>query len=299
MKHLVVIVGPTAIGKTAAAIAVAQHFRTEIISCDSRQFYRQLNIGVARPTPTELAAVPHHFIANRSVDDPYNVYAYEHEALECLQRLFRAHDVVVAVGGSGLYVDALCSGINLMPDPAPELRATLSARIARGELPQMLDELRHLDPDYYAVVDHSNPIRIQRALEVIITAGEPYSRIIAQPLQPRPFKISKIGLRCDREVLRHRIDTRVDQMLQHGLVDEVRNLLPYRHINTLNTVGYKEIFSYLDGLCTLEQAVSDIKNHTWQYAKKQMTWLKRYPEIIWRDNKNFSEILQLISGSEY
>lgn len=281
MKRLIVIAGPTAVGKTAYAIQLARQLGTEIISCDSRQFYSELNIGVARPTSDELAAVKHHFIACRSVTEPYNVYDYEHDAMQLLERMFEIHDDVVAVGGSGLYIDALCQGINYMPDPTPELRAELSGRIANGELPQLLDELKQQDPEYYAVVDKSNPIRIQRALEVIRTSGQPYSKMINKELPKRPFEIVKIALNRDRDVLRDRIYRRVDMMIKDGLVDEVESLLPYRNINTLNTVGYKEIFSYLDGKSTLDEAVTSIKNHTWQYAKKQLTWLKRYDNIQW------------------
>ena len=280
MPRLIVIAGPTAVGKTAYAIRLAQELGTEIISCDSRQFYKELNIGVARPTPDELASAKHHFIACRSVTNPYNVYDYEHDAMDLLEKLFSEHDTVVAVGGSGLYIDALCNGINFMPDPTPELRAELSGRIANGELPALLEELKVLDPDYYAVVDRNNPIRIQRALEVIRMSGQPYSQLISRPLPKRNFEITKIALQRDRDELRDRIYRRVDQMIDEGLIEEVKSLLPYRNINTLNTVGYKELFEYLDGKSTLDQAIVNIKNHTWQYAKKQLTWLKRYNNSI-------------------
>lgn len=280
MSRLIVIVGPTAVGKTAYAIQLAQELETEILSCDSRQFYKELNIGVARPTTDELAAVKHHFIACRSVTNPYNVYDYEHDAIRLLDTLFQQHDTVVAVGGSGLYIDALCNGINYMPDPTPELRAELSGRIARGELPALLEELQRLDPDYYAVVDRNNPIRIQRALEVIRMSGQPYSKLISKPLPIRDFEITKIALYRERDNMRDRIYRRVDQMITDGLVDEARSLLPYRNINTLNTVGYKELFDHFDGRSSLSEAITNIKNHTWQYAKKQITWLKRYKDNI-------------------
>ena len=281
--RLIVIAGPTAVGKTAYAIQLAKELGTEIISCDSRQFYEELNIGVARPTPDELASVRHHFIACRSVTKPYNVYDYEHDAMDLLDTLFVNHDTVVAVGGSGLYIDALCNGINYMPDPTPELRAELSGRIANGELPALLEELQRLDPDYYAIVDRSNPIRIQRALEVIRMSGRPYSSLINKPLPKRNFDITKLALNRERDDLRDRIYRRVDQMVTEGLVEEAHNLLPYREINTLNTVGYKELFAYFDGKCDLAEAITNIKNHTWQYAKKQITWLKRYSNITWID----------------
>jgi tRNA dimethylallyltransferase len=293
MKRLIVIVGPTAIGKTAAAIEVARQLQTEIVSCDSRQFYKELDIGVARPSPEELAAAKHHFIACRSVTEPYNAFDYEHDALNTLSTIFESHDTAVAVGGSGLYVDALCNGINLLPDPTPELRAELSQKIANGHLDELLGELQRLDPEYYAIVDRQNPMRIQRALETIYTSGQPYSSLIGKKLPQRPFNIVKIGLQCERTELKERIYRRVDMMMGQGLLDEVHSLLPFRSLNTLNTVGYKEVFEYLDGRCTIGQATTNIKNHTWQYAKKQLTWLKRYDEIKWVDRKKIDEILQV------
>ncbi len=293
MKRLIVIVGPTAIGKTAAAIEVARQLETEIVSCDSRQFYKELDIGVARPLPKELAAAKHHFIACRSVTEPYNAFDYEHDALNTLSTIFESHDTAVAVGGSGLYVDALCNGINLLPDPTPELRAELSQKIANGHLDELLGELQRLDPEYYAIVDRQNPMRIQRALETIYTSGQPYSSLIGKKLPQRPFDIVKIGLQCERTELKERIYRRVDMMMGQGLLNEVRSLLPFRSLNTLNTVGYKEVFEYLDGRCTIGQATTNIKNHTWQYAKKQLTWLKRYDEIKWVDRKKIEEILQV------
>lgn len=299
MKNLVVIVGPTAIGKTALAIEVARHFNTEILSCDSRQFYRELNIGVARPSLDELAAAPHHFIANRSVETPYNAYQYEQEALAKLDVLFQTHDVAVAVGGSGLYVDALCQGIALLPDPSPELRQRLSLQLREEGIEPLQHQLQKLDPEYYAVVDRNNPARLQRALETILTAGRPYSELMRQESHPRPFHIVKVGLRCEREELRQRIDTRVDQMMADGLLDEVRTLLPLRHLNTLNTVGYRELFPVLEQINNLPTAVAAIKLNTWHYAKKQITWLKRYKEIIWEDRKNNSHLLQVLDNRLY
>lgn len=299
MKHLIVVMGPTAVGKTACAIRLAQAFQTEILSFDSRQFYRELNIGVARPSNEELAAAPHHFIANRSVLQPYNIYDYEHEALHLLQQLFQEHDVAIAVGGSGLYADALCNGVNRMPDPSPELRASLAGRIAQGQLNELLEELRRLDPDYYAVVDRRNPIRIQRALEVIYTSGRTFSSHLHQPLPERPFATTKVAIRAEASVLRDRIDRRVDRMMEQGLADEVRTLLPFRQLNTLNTVGYKELFAQADGQCSLSEAVNAIKHNTWRYAKKQITWLKRYPEVYWTSNEKFSHLLQYLREKMY
>lgn len=293
MKTLIVVVGPTAVGKTAAAIRIAQHFGTEILSCDSRQFYRELNIGVARPSEEELAAVPHHFIANASIYDSYNVFTYEQQAMECLENLFRKHDKVVAVGGSGLYVDALCRGIAEMPDPDPEIRRLLKRQLEAEGVASLRAQLKLLDPDYYNIVDLANPARLIRALEMCLTTGRPFSEIRNQPDKVRPFGIFKVGLSCDRGELYDRINGRVDVMLEAGLENEVRGLCHCKDLNTLNTVGYKEFFEYFDGEKSLDQAVADIKTHTRRYAKRQMTWLQRYTDIHWFGREKISEILQV------
>ena len=293
-KTLFVIVGPTAIGKTATAIRIAQELGTEILSCDSRQFYKELNIGVARPSDEELAAVKHHFIANLSIHDSYNVSMYEHDALALLDDLFATHDTAVAVGGSGLYVDALCQGITEMPDPDPEIRAELKKRLQSEGIESLRSQLRLLDPEYYEQTDIANPLRIIRGLEMYLTTGTPFSQIRKSEIKKRPFDIVKIGLTCPRDELYSRINLRVDEMVRNGLEDEARNLLPYRHLNALNTVGYKELFDYFDGKITLEQAIADIKTHTRRYAKRQITWLQRYSDIQWFDRKNLLNILQVI-----
>ena len=273
MRQLIIIAGPTAVGKTAYAVRLAQELGTEIVSCDSRQFYREMRIGVARPTDEELAAVPHHFIACRSVTEPYNIYDYEQDALRVINTLFERHDTVLAVGGSGLYIDALCHGVSRMPDPTPELRA----RLQQMSLEEKRAQLQLLDPDYYACVDLRNPVRLQRALEVCLMTGRPYSEVIAeQPREERPFDIEVRVLQMPNAELRTRIDSRVDAMMQEGLLDEVRSLLPYRELNTLNTVGYRELFPVIDGTQELDHAVDMIKLNTWHYARKQMTWMKRY-----------------------
>ncbi len=262
---------------------MAQQWGTEIVSCDSRQFYSELNIGVARPTEVELAAAKHHFIACRSVTEPYNVFVYEQEALACLKRLFQDHDTVVAVGGSGLYVDALRNGISLLPDPAPELREELQKKLRDEGVGSLRSMLRILDPDYYAQVDLANGVRIQRALEVTLTSGTPYSKLVNQPKRPRPFDITVEVISRERYELRQRIDTRVTQMMEQGLETEARSVYPLRHLNTLNTVGYKEFFTLWEPagepfpLTDLQRgAVADsIRLNTWHYAKKQLTWLKK------------------------
>ena len=273
MKRLIVIAGPTAVGKTAHAVQLAQQLHTEVVSCDSRQFYREMRIGVARPTDEELAAVPHHFIACRSVTEPYNIFDYEQDALRVINRLFETHENVIAVGGSGLYIDALLHGVSPMPDPTPELRA----RLQQMPLEEKRAQLKLLDPDYYTHVDLRNPVRLQRALEVCLMTGRPYSEVIAdQPRTERPFETEVRVLSLSATDLRQRIDCRVDMMMQEGLLDEVQSLLPYRQLNTLNTVGYRELFPVLDGTASLDEAVAAIKLNTWHYARKQRTWFKRY-----------------------
>ena len=299
MKTLIVVVGPTAIGKTATAIKIAQHFETEVLSCDSRQFYKELNIGVARPSEEELATVPHHFIANTSIQDSYNVFTYEQEAMQVLETLFQKHDKVVAVGGSGLYVDALCQGITEMPDPDPEIRTMLKQQLENEGIASLRAQLKLLDPDYYNTVDLANPARLIRALEMCLTTGRPFSEIRNQPNKQRPFKIVKIGLTAPRDELYNRINQRVDTMIEMGLENETRGLYQYKNLNSLNTVGYKEIFDYYDGKITFDQAITDIKTHTRRYAKRQMTWLQRYDEIRWFERKKILEILQVFKTEQY
>ena len=279
--RLIVITGPTASGKTALAVRLAQQLGTEIVSCDSRQFYSELRIGVARPSDEELAAAKHHFIACRSVTQPYNVSQYEDEALAQLDKLFERHETVVAVGGSGLYIDALCQGMARMPDTSPELRAQLKRTIAEDGVESLCRRLKELDPEYYSRCDLRNPVRVQRALEVIITTGRPYSEVINQSVTPRQFAIEKVALNLSTEELRQRIDSRVDLMFEAGMEEEARKMMEYRHLQSLNTVGYKELFACFDGQSSIDVARQKIKFNTWHYAKKQLTWLRRYTNIIW------------------
>ncbi|MBQ0016306.1 MAG: tRNA (adenosine(37)-N6)-dimethylallyltransferase MiaA [Bacteroidales bacterium] len=278
-KKLIIVVGATASGKTAHAITLALRHHTEIISCDSRQCYRELNIGVARPTPSELAMVPHHFIACRSVLQPYNIYEYEQDAMSLLNRLFECHDVVVAVGGSGLYVEALRSGVAVLPDPAPGLRSLLQSQLEQEGIGSLQRQLLQLDPDYYHQVDLNNPIRLQRALEVSITAGKPYSQIIAsQTRNERPFEVELEMVNRTPDELRTRINLRVDDMISRGLQQEVESVWHLQQLNTLQTVGYREFFAYpspTDAATHLDDIVNQIKLATWHYAKKQLTWFRK------------------------
>ena len=280
--RLLLVLGPTASGKTARAIQLAQEHHTHIISVDSRQFYSELDIGVARPTPEELAAAPHHFIACRSVHDPYNVFTYQQEALALLRQLFKEHDTVIAVGGSSLYIQALTRGISVLPDPTPELRASLQQQLKDEGIESLRSMLKRLDPDYYARVDLANPVRIQRALEVCLTAGEPYSRIISQSeIRHSEFEITPVLVERSREELRERITARVRQMMAAGLEEEARSLYPLRQLQPLNTVGYKEFFALWGDAPTIltasqrRQVADSIALNTWHYAKKQLTWLKK------------------------
>lgn len=280
-RFLIVVAGPTAVGKTVCAISLALHFDTEIISADSRQFYREMTIGTAVPSQQELSAVPHHFIRHLSIHDAYNVSRYETDALKTLEILFQRKQIVIIVGGSGLYIDAVCRGIDELPDPDPELRRELKQELADYGIQSLRDKLRIVDPDYYQRVDMANPVRLIRALEVCITTGKPFSSLRNQRPEKRPFRTIKIGLSLPRDLLNQRINQRVDEMVNNGLVEEARALLPFRRLNALNTVGYRELFDCFDGKISLQQAIADIKTHTRRYAKRQMTWFKKDEEITW------------------
>ncbi len=274
-KLLVVIAGPTAVGKTSFAIELAQHLNTEIISCDSRQFYKELSIGTAKPSADELCSVAHHFIGNLSIHDNYNVSAYENDVLKKLDELFKKHDTVVMVGGSGLYIDAVCYGIDDFPNIDEDLRNKLKLDLKEKGISHLISVLKDLDPEYYDIVDKQNPNRIMRAIEVCLMTGKKYSEQRKNSLKNRPFKILKFALNRDRAELFERIGLRVDQMLNEGLVNEVKSFETHKELNSLNTVGYKEIFKYLNTEYSLELAIEKIKTNTRRYAKRQLTWLKR------------------------
>lgn len=282
-NRLIVITGPTAVGKTSFSIELAKHFKTSIISADSRQFYREMKIGTASPTPEEMQGIPHYFIGHISVTDNYNVSKYEEDVLTLLEKLFAANDTVIMTGGSGLYINAVCNGIDELPDPDKELRSELQQLLKEQGLTALRNKLKILDPDYYNVVDLANPGRLMRALEVCLTTGVPYSSLRKNKRKERHFRVIKTALFRNREELNHRINERVDMMIASGLTEEVRSLMPYRDLNALKTVGYRELFAFLDGRISFEQAVTDIKTNSRRYAKRQMTWFRKDPQIFWTD----------------
>ncbi len=282
-KTLISVVGPTALGKTRLAIALARHYDTEIISSDSRQFYREMRIGTAVPSPEELKAVRHHFIQQRSIFEPYTVGDFEREALERLRELFKKHPVVVMAGGSGLYINAVTQGLDDFPKLSPNIRKVLKDRLETEGIQALQRQLEELDPAHYAVIDLQNPQRLVRALEVCIGTGQPYSSFLQRKGPERPFRTLTVGLMADRDVLYERINLRVDQMLSDGLLEEARALYPHRQLNALQTVGYKELFDYFDEKQDLETAISEIKKNTRRFAKRQLTWFRKQAGILWVD----------------
>lgn len=293
---LITLAGPTASGKTKIAIALAQHFDTVILSADSRQFYKELEIGTAAPTAEELAAVKHYFAGHLSIHDYYNVSRYEQDVLQLLDELFRTHRCVIMTGGSGLYLDAVCEGIDQLPEPDAALRESVNEMYRSLGLIGLQHHLQQLDPEYYEIVDRNNPNRLKRAIEVCLQTGTTYSSLRVKKVQSRPFSIIKLGLNLPRAELFDNIHRRTDAMIGGGLVDEVRGLLPHRHLNALNTVGYKEIFAFLDGKMTLEEAIEKIKTNTRRYAKRQLTWFQRDKAITWFQPRQIDEMIQFVEG---
>lgn len=278
---LYIVTGPTGVGKTAYTIGLAQRWQVPIISADSRQFYREMRIGTAYPTEEELSAAQHFFVGMLSIHDYYNVYMYEQDVLKLLKELFQKYPVVIMTGGSPQFLDAVCHGVDEMPDPDPSTRQFVINLFQNNGVEALYAQLRLLDPEYADTVNPNDSKRIMRALEVSLQTGKPYSEHLHKKQVTRDFNIEKYYLNRPREELFDRINQRVDKMMADGLLEEARSLLPYRHLNPLNTVGYKELFDYFDGKCTLEQAVTDIKTHTRRYAKRQLTWFKReYEEVM-------------------
>ncbi|WP_316824989.1 tRNA (adenosine(37)-N6)-dimethylallyltransferase MiaA [Pedobacter miscanthi] len=295
-KTLISIVGPTAIGKTALAIQVARHFDTEIISADSRQFFREMAIGTAKPDAEELAAAKHHFIDSHSVSQLFSTGDFETEGLKTLEEIFEKHDLAIMVGGSGLYVNALLNGLDEMPDIDLSIREKLNKQFEEEGLAAIQEQLTALDPEYFAKVDQNNPQRMIRGLEIFLSTGQKLSSMLSATKKERPFNIIKIGLNTDRAVLYNRINQRVDQMVTNGLLDEVKSLTPFKQYNALNTVGYSEIFDYFDGKLSLDEAIAAIKQNTRRFAKRQLTWFRRDEEINWFEPEQRSEVFDFIAS---
>ncbi len=282
-KYLISIVGPTAIGKTALSIKLAQHFDTEIISCDSRQFFKEMTIGTAVPDEDELAAVQHHFIQNKSIHDTYSVGHFEREGLKKLDLLFKENDIVIMVGGSGLYVDAITTGLDEFPKIDATVRNELNNRLETEGLVSLQEQLKRLDVETYQDIAIDNPHRVIRALEVCIGSRKTYSSFKNKPKAPRNFQTLKIGLTADRSVIYNRINQRVDIMMRKGLLEEAKGLYPLKHLNALQTVGYRELFNFFDDTITLEKAIEEIKKNSRRFAKRQLTWFKKDTNTHWFD----------------
>lgn len=294
MSTLIVIEGPTASGKTTLAIQLAQHFSTEILSADSRQFYKGLNIGTAKPSQKELSSVKHHFIDSLDLTDDYNISDFEKDALSTLHNIFSKKNIAVLAGGSGLYIRAVCEGIDEIPGRDESIRLDIIKLLEENGITALQNKLKILDPEYHRSVDLSNTHRLVRALEVCISTGQKYSGLRKNQASKRDFNIIKIGLLLEREELYKRIDQRVDEMVKQGLVQEVKSFIDFRERNSLNTVGYKEIFEFLNGNISLEIAIDLIKKNTRNYAKRQMTWFRREEGITWFDPNSVSEIINFL-----
>jgi len=288
---LLVIAGPTASGKTAAAIRAAKAFGCSVVSADSRQLFREMPIGTAAPSTEEQDGVPHYFIASHPVQETYDAGRYETEALGLLEKLFTENPVQILCGGSGLYIDALCNGFDELPSRDENVRSELQQLYGEGGLEALQKRLQQLDPEHYAAMDIRNPHRLMRALEVCLVSGKPYSQQRSGKSKERFFRVIKVALQLDREELYERINRRVDAMMKAGLLDEVKDLLPYRSHNALQTVGYKELFDHLEGRYDLAAAVALIKQHTRNFARRQLTWLRRDKAITWFDTKQTDEMI--------
>lgn len=280
-KYLIIVTGPTASGKTALSIALAKAFHTEVISADSRQFFKEMQIGTARPTDKELEEVKHHFLGHISIHEYYNAGMFEKEALEVLETIFLKKQIAIVCGGSGMYVNALCYGLDDLPEQNEDIRNELEKIYKEKGIGSLQEKLKKIDPEYYTVVDLKNPHRLMRAIEVCLSTGIPYSQMRSGEKKTRDFEIIKISIDWPREKLYQRINQRVDLMFEQGLEQEAKNLYPYKNINALQTVGYRELFDYFEGKCTLEQAKEAIKQNTRRFAKRQLTWFRKDNEIKW------------------
>ncbi len=295
-KYLIVIIGPTAVGKTSISIQIANHFQTEIISADSRQFYKQTTIGTAKPSDEELKLIPHHFINSLSIEQEYTAAQFEKEAIDCIKEIHKKNKIAIMAGGSGLFVRAVLDGLDNLPSIDPEIRKKLNEDFLKNGIKYLQTELKKLDPEYYLSVDLANPQRIIRALEVSISTGRPYSSYRRGNKKQREFIPIKIGLNLARPELYDRINSRVDQMISYGLVEEAKELYPFRKLNSMQTVGYTEIFDYLEGKFSLETAIENIKQNSRRLAKRQLTWFTKDLEIKWFDGKSSNEIFKFIAS---
>jgi tRNA dimethylallyltransferase len=292
--YLILIVGPTGVGKTELCIALAQRYRTEILSCDSRQFFQEMNLGTAKPSPQDLNRVQHHFINSLSIVEEYDVKQFEIEAIALLEKLFRKHSVVIMTGGSGLFADAVVNGLDEMPVLAPEIRESIIQEYHEKGITFLQQEIQKSDPIYFVQVDQQNPQRLMRALEVIRGTGKPFSSFRVKSKKSRPFQVIQIGLERDRKELYERIDLRMDQMIYSGLFQEAELLFDQRHLNALQTLGYSEIFGFLEGKYDQEETTRLLKRNSRRYAKRQLTWFKKNPEIKWFNPENQLEVLEYI-----
>lgn len=299
-KTLIVVVGPTAIGKTALGIKLAQHFTTEIISADSRQFFKEMCIGTAVPDVDELAAAAHHFIQHISVHQKYSVGDFEKEALLKIDELFKTNDHVLMVGGSGLYVDAVCNGLDHFPTVPKEIKEQVTQIVVNDGLEALVAILKEKDPVQYVTMELQNPHRVQRAVEVCLASGKPYSSFLTKSKTKRPFNIIKIGIKAEREIIYERINKRVHLMIENGLLEEAKAVYPFKELNALNTVGYKELFKYFEGEIDLDFAISEIQKNTRRFAKRQLTWYRKDDTINWFDYKyNINSVIETINNAKF
>ena len=296
MNTLVVVLGPTGVGKSTISIQLANYFNTEIISADSRQFYRELTIGTAVPSVEDMLVIPHHFIQSKSITEYYNVSDYEIEALEVIGQLFLKKNPLILTGGSMLYIDTVCKGIDDIPTVDPEIRAEVVGWYEKNGLDALRNRLLEIDPEYYQVVDLNNSKRLLHAVEIFQMTGKSYTSFRKNTIKVRPFHILKIGINQDRKILYERINQRVIQMMEAGLLDEAKTVYQHRKLNSLNTVGYKELFSFLDGECSLDEAIDLIQRNSRKYARKQLTWFRRDPEICWFEPEQVQEIISYIEN---
>ena len=296
MNTLLVVLGPTGVGKSDISIQLAQYYQTEIISADSRQFYKELAIGTAVPSAEDLKKVSHHFIQTKSIFDYYNVSSFETEVLELTGKLFQKVNPIILTGGSMLYIDTICKGIDDIPTVDPEIREEVIDWYNKNGIEALRERLLAVDPEYYQVVDLNNYKRILHAVEIHQMTGLSFTSFRKNTVRERPFRIIKIGINQDRKILYDRINRRVTKMIEEGLVEEARGVYPYRNLNSLNTVGYKELFAYFDGEITLEEAIDLIQRNTRKYARKQLTWFRRDPEIHWFEPQQFSEIIDFVDN---